>query len=209
MSSLHTWFSTVRILLSYGPGLLLIVMLHETIRFQRPDIVDKLNRVRGRSIDEIFDVYDFIVIGGGSAGAVMANRLTEISSWRVLLIEAGPDESYLSEIPILYPSLQKSHLDWEYETEPSDSYCLAMVNQQCSWPRGKVLGGSSVLNAMLYVRGNRKDYDRWAELGNVILRFEIKLNQNKNQNEQGILDGTMRMFCITSRSQKMPENPAS
>lgn len=165
MSSLHTVFSTLRILVSYGPGLLLIVMLHETIRFQRPDIVDKMNRAQSVDVDEIFDVYDFIIIGGGSAGAVLANRLTEISNWHVLLIEAGPDESYISEIPLLYPSLQKSHLDWEYETEPSDSYCLAMDNQQCSWPRGKVLGGCSVLNAMLYVRGNRKDYDRWAELG--------------------------------------------
>ncbi|KAJ6636425.1 Glucose dehydrogenase [FAD, quinone] [Pseudolycoriella hygida] len=166
MSELHTVFSTLRILVSYGPGLLLLVMLHQTMRFQRPDIVDQANRVHGNDIDEMFDVYDFIIIGGGSAGSVLANRLSEINDWLVLLIEAGPDETYISEIPLLYPSLQKSHLDWEYETEPSDEYCLAMDDQRCSWPRGKVLGGCSVLNAMLYIRGNRKDYDRWAELGN-------------------------------------------
>lgn len=69
------------------------------------------------------------------------------------------------EIPFLFPALQHSTLDWEFETVKSDGYCLAM-DGVCSWPRGKVLGGCSVLNAMMYVRGNRKDYDRWASLGN-------------------------------------------
>lgn len=205
MSTLHTVFSTLRILVSYGPGLLLIVMLHETIRFQRPDIVDKMNRVHGLDADEIFDVYDFIIIGGGSAGAVLANRLSEINNWHVLLIEAGPDESYISEIPLLYPSLQKSRLDWEYETEPSDSYCLAMDNQQCSWPRGKVLGGCSVLNAMLYIRGNRKDYDRWAELGKLDLKKWRKILLIKIV-FQAIQDGTTRTSYIISKNQKTPEN---
>lgn len=177
MSMLHTVFSTLRILFSYGPGLLLLVMLHETIRFQRPDIVDEENRAHSVDVDELFDVYDFIIIGGGSAGAVLANRLTEINHWQVLLVEAGTDESYISEIPLMYPSLQKSQLDWEYETEPSDSYCLAMENNQCSWPRGKVLGGCSVLNAMLYIRGNRKDYDRWAELGKIYAKKQITFSE--------------------------------
>lgn len=208
MSTLHTVFSTLRILVSYGPGLLLIVFLHETIRFRRPDIVDKFNRVRGIDVDELFDVYDFIIIGGGSAGSVLANRLTEITDWRVLLIEAGPDESYISEIPLLYPSLQKSRLDWEYETEPSDSYCLAMDNQQCSWPRGKVLGGSSVLNAMLYVRGNRKDYDRWAELGKCELSQLKVVAENFLFLKQEIQVGITQTCCLISSSQKMLENQA-
>lgn len=70
-----------------------------------------------------------------------------------------------TELPILWPAIQHSALDWEYKTEPSDRYCLAM-DGVCMWPRGKVLGGSSVLNAMMYVRGNRRDYDRWAVAGN-------------------------------------------
>lgn len=70
-----------------------------------------------------------------------------------------------AEVPTLYPTLQHSNLDWEFQTMPSDQYCLAM-DGVCQWPRGKVLGGSSVLNAMMYVRGNRLDYDRWASLGN-------------------------------------------
>lgn len=57
----------------------------------------------------------------------------------------------LSEVPLFYPALQHSTLDWEFETEPSDRYCLAMQDGICGWPRGKVLGGSSVLNAMMYV----------------------------------------------------------
>lgn len=166
MSNLHTTFSAFRVLLTYGPGLALILLLREAMRYQRPDMVDANNRVRNVDIDEIRPVYDFIIIGGGSGGSVMASRLSEMEHWNVLLLEAGPDESLISEIPLMYPSLQKSALDWDYWCEPSDSYCLAMDNSRCSWPRGKVLGGSSVLNAMLYVRGNRKDYDRWAACGN-------------------------------------------
>lgn len=65
----------------------------------------------------------------------------------------------------MYPSLQLTPLDWHFQTEPSDKCCLDQ-NGRSKWPRGKVIGGSSVLNAMLYVRGNRRDYDRWQELGN-------------------------------------------
>lgn len=144
----------------------MILLLRQAVRYQRPDIVDAGNRVHSVATEAIRGEYDFVVIGGGSAGAVMANRLSEIMRWQVLLLEAGPDESYLSEIPFLYPSLQKSELDWDYQCVPSDSYCLAMDESRCSWPRGKVLGGSSVLNAMLYIRGNRRDYDQWAAIGN-------------------------------------------
>lgn len=65
----------------------------------------------------------------------------------------------------MYPSLQLTPLDWQFKTEPSDKYCLSQ-NGRANWPRGKVIGGSSVLNAMIYVRGNRIDYDRWEQLGN-------------------------------------------
>jgi glucose dehydrogenase (acceptor) len=114
----------------------------------------------------LYSHYDFIVIGGGSAGAVVASRLSEISNWTVLLLEAGGDETLLSDIPMFMPALQLSPLDWQFKTEPSDTSCLAMNGRRCNWPRGKVLGGSSVLNALLYARGNAKDYDRWAALGN-------------------------------------------
>lgn len=85
---------------------------------------------------------------------------------QVLLIEAGMDEPALSDIPLLYPSLQRTSVDWQYKTEPSQSSCLGFNGNQSNWPRGKVVGGSSVLNAMFYVRGNRRDYDAWMEAGN-------------------------------------------
>ncbi|XP_065221443.1 glucose dehydrogenase [FAD, quinone]-like [Planococcus citri] len=110
--------------------------------------------------------YDFIIIGAGSAGCVIANRLSEISNWKVLLIEAGTDPPILSDIPSLFPLLLQTPYDWDYSTEPATQSCLGYVNNQCKWPRGKTLGGSSSINAMLAVRGNRKDYDNWESMGN-------------------------------------------
>ncbi|XP_056642913.1 glucose dehydrogenase [FAD, quinone] isoform X2 [Diorhabda sublineata] len=134
----------------------------------------------------IYRDYDFIVVGGGSAGAVVASRISEISKWKVLLLEAGFDENEVSDVPSLAAYLQLSKLDWSYKTEYTGRACLGMKNGQCNWPRGKVLGGSSVLNYMLYVRGNRNDYDMWEKLGNTgwnyenVLKYFIKSEDNRN-----------------------------
>ncbi|XP_029680542.1 glucose dehydrogenase [FAD, quinone]-like [Formica exsecta] len=137
---------------------------------------------------ELLRIYDFIVIGGGSAGAVVASRLSEIANWTVLLLEAGDDENEISDIPLLAGYTQLTKFDWKYQTSPSttSAYCLAMIGDKCNWPRGKVLGGSSVLNAMIYVRGNRHDYDNWARLGNngwsyeEVLPYFLKSEDNRN-----------------------------
>ena len=138
------------------------------------------------STQHLYAEYDFIIIGGGSAGAVVANRLSEVTGWSILLIEAGPDENPITDVPSLAAYLQLTNLDWRYKTEPNGRSCLGMKNGSCNWPRGKVLGGSSVLNYMLYVRGHRKDYDTWHQLGNPgwsyddVLPYFKKSEDNRN-----------------------------
>ncbi|KAL9885056.1 glucose dehydrogenase [FAD, quinone] [Glossina fuscipes fuscipes] len=155
-----------RFLLTVGPSATIILLLLNGIKEFRPDIVDLENRVESVYVDDLRDSYDFIVVGGGTAGCVLASRLSEVQQWSVLLLEAGGDEPLLADLPVLFPAFQRSPWDWKYRTEPSEHFCLAMQNQRCLWPRGKMLGGCSSINAMLYIRGNRKDYDRWAEIGN-------------------------------------------
>ncbi len=107
--------------------------------------------------------YDYVVVGAGSAGCVLANRLTADGETEVLLLEAGkPDEKREIGIPAACSELWKSSVDWEYYTEPQ----AELHDRELYWPRGKTLGGSSSINAMIYARGQPADYDHWAELGN-------------------------------------------
>lgn len=110
--------------------------------------------------------YDFIVIGAGSGGSVVANRLTEIPDWSVLLLEAGKDEMFLTDIPLLVSYIIPTDYNWGYKTEPSGTSCLAMNEKRCNWHRGKGMGGTSIINYMVYSRGSRVDYDNWERLGN-------------------------------------------
>lgn len=108
------------------------------------------------------ETFDYVVVGAGSGGCVVAARLTEAGA-RVLLLEAGgPDEMREIHIPAAFPKLFRSPLDWNYETEPQEH----LNGRRLYWPRGKMLGGSSSINAMIYIRGHRSDYDGWAALGN-------------------------------------------
>ena len=108
--------------------------------------------------------YDFIIVGGGSAGCALADKLSANGKFQVCLLEAGPkDTNWLIKIPLGIVELMKHKvLNWQYNSAPEPS----QNNRSIFHPRGKVLGGSSSVNAMLYVRGQREDYDHWAELGN-------------------------------------------
>src|SRR6476620_10208773 len=107
------------------------------------------------------DEFDFVIAGAGSAGCVLANRLTEDPSVRVLLLEAGVEDSHDGvEIPALFGSLFGSELDWNYQLEPQADYRGSL-----RFPRGKTLGGSSSINLMVYIRGDRSDFDGWSQSG--------------------------------------------
>jgi choline dehydrogenase-like flavoprotein len=114
----------------------------------------------------LLNEYDFIVVGGGTAGSVVAARLSEIQQWNVLLIEAGGDPPLTSDIPAIFFSLQKTDIDWKFKTEPQEGSCQGIRDRQCNWARGKVLGGSSTINGMIYIRGMKGDFDDWAAAGN-------------------------------------------
>jgi choline dehydrogenase len=108
--------------------------------------------------------WDFIVVGAGSAGCALANRLSADPNTRVLLLEAGPrDRNFWIHIPVGYYKTMLSPLSWGYDTEPEPK----LDNRQIHWPRGKVLGGSSAINGLVYMRGQPQDYDHWRQLGNV------------------------------------------
>ncbi|WP_321922483.1 GMC family oxidoreductase [Paraburkholderia guartelaensis] len=107
---------------------------------------------------------DYLIVGAGSAGCVLAHRLSADARNAVLLLEAGgEDNNPWIHVPVGYfKTMHNPALDWCYRTEPDEG----VAGRQIDWPRGKVLGGSSSLNGLLYVRGQREDYDRWAALGN-------------------------------------------
>ena len=120
-------------------------------------------------VDKINSTYDYIVVGAGSAGSVVAARLSEDQDTTVLVIEAGDEElsQYLLHVPFPHIHIQNTSADWAYYTEPQvhSSYASPVGENRHFWPRGRVLGGTDMLNSMQYVRGNKADYDEWAQNG--------------------------------------------
>ena len=105
-------------------------------------------------------MYDYVIVGAGSAGCVLASRLSENPEVRVLLLEAGPpDTADEIRIPAAVNLLFQTAYDWNYQTVPQDR----LGGRSVYWPRGRVIGGSSSINAMIYIRGNRHDFDAWRD----------------------------------------------
>lgn len=167
-------------------------------------------------------MYDYIIVGAGSAGCTLANRLSEDPQTSVLLLEAGGDDKKQEiHIPAAFSKLFKTAYDWEYYTEDEPQ----MANRKMYWPRGKVLGGSSSINAMLYVRGHRHDYDSWRDAGNegwgyadVLPYFKKAENQERGPSEYHGVGGPLnvadlryvnplsRAFVEASKELGIPEN---
>ena len=121
------------------------------------------NGLRYSSIEspDLAKPYHFIIIGGGTAGSVLAARLSEQRQFRVLLLEAGGLESQLTDVPYITNIWRDSKLDWKVLSTTQERSCLAYQDHKCVLSSGKVIGGSSVIGGMTYVRGTPEDYDRW------------------------------------------------
>ncbi|KAK9497893.1 hypothetical protein O3M35_003797 [Rhynocoris fuscipes] len=165
-----------------GSAFMLFMGLLEVFIRSQCDLEDPCGRPVSRTVPD--REYDFIIVGGGTAGSVVASRLSEVPHWRVLLIEAGGQEPTGSQVPSMFLNFLGSSIDWSYKTEPEEMACLNENERRCSWPRGKVLGGTSVMNGMMYMRGARKDYDDWAKMGNTgwsyqdVLPYFLKSEDN-------------------------------
>lgn len=151
--------------------------------------------------------FDYVVVGAGSAGCVVAARLSEDPSTRVLLLEAGgKDRGQEFRIPAAFSKLFHTDADWDYRTVPQ----AGLDNRALYWPRGKVLGGSSSINAMMWVRGVPADFDEWAAAGNPGWSYSEVLPyfQRAEHTERHDPDHTGRGGPITVEEQRHP-NPGT
>ena len=132
--------------------------------------------------------HKYIIVGAGSAGCILANKLSKDPKNSVLLIEAGPMDNYSSiKMPLAASTLFKNKkYGWGYETEPEKN----LNNRTINWPRGKTLGGSSSINGMVYIRGQAEDYEEWERAGNKgwgyrdLMKYFVALENNQNHEDQ-------------------------
>jgi len=146
----------------------------------------------------LFGEFDYIIVGAGSAGCLLANRLSANPNYRVLLLEAGgPDSWHWLHIPVGYLyCIGNPRADWCFSTRPD----AGLHDRSIAYPRGKVLGGSSAINGMIYMRGQKQDYDYWASLGNpgwawddILPLFRDFENHHRGNNEWHGANGELRV----------------
>nr|XP_021190224.2 glucose dehydrogenase [FAD, quinone] [Helicoverpa armigera] len=176
---------------SYPPNVIADKMMQSLKNYPSNKASDPLDFLRDsyplpKGYDQPLDEYDYVIIGGGTAGSVLASRLTEGKpKATVLVIEAGKPESLLNDVPALVSTMQLTDYVWPYTMEHQPGICLGSRNERCYWPRGKALGGTSVINYMLYTRGRPQDWDRIAADGNYgwnydeVLKYYIKSEKSE------------------------------
>ena len=164
----------------------------------------QLSERRPSRLPNATDTCDYIVVGAGSCGSVLAGRLSEDPSTSVVLLESGPpDNSLWIHLPIGYgKTMWDARVNWKFETDPDPG----MNNRRIYWPRGKTLGGSSSINGLIFIRGQREDYDHWAALGNEgwsfrdVLPYFIRSEGNqRGASEYHGGDGPLKVSDIQAR----------
>ncbi|KMQ92851.1 glucose dehydrogenase [Lasius niger] len=149
-------------------GVSTFMTLVQNAMSSRCDIADACRRLGSNEAPKENEWYDFIIIGAGVAGSIIARRLSD-NPWRkILLIEAGPEEPTMTAIPGLAFNAVNTSLDWNFKTEPTSPHPTACLKTGgvCTWPRGKMIAGTGGLHGMMYVRGHPEIYNRWAQAGN-------------------------------------------
>ncbi len=148
-----------------------------------------------RKVKQLRDEYDYVIVGAGTTGSVLANRLTEASKETVIVLEAGKDDALFPDVHVPGEALAlhgNPDTDWMFQTVPQRHACRSMHDRKCSIPRGKTLGGSSSINCMIYGRGSAADYDLWVEKYgsegwsfNDVLPYFIRSENNQNPDFAG------------------------
>lgn len=149
------------LLLANGKGTILDeinrMYLQQGIPFRENVFLDNL---------PIFPEYDFIIVGSGPAGSAIANRLSEIPQWKILLLEAGLEGNIYNDIPLVNEYTLLGNFSINYNVEKEDNACLGLVDKICHWPSGNGIGGATLINGMIYTRGHPSDFDSWGLEGN-------------------------------------------